>query len=626
MKTYAVLLAILLPSSAQAAVQVYVGYLDQETSGVVSTLLYDQPNRKVLAIGAGLEEGNVFGLNYGAKPKVTDISPPMRKQNHGADDFDSGKKPSGGFIHDIFGSDKGPASPAPTGASADVVNAIRDAGGGTDRPTGGLQVAEFQKGSGKKDLLVVIRTPMNGRDPDALSRFLNVLLPALATLPQASASNGGIRLSSYGTAGGIDSRLSPGETAPVKASLFVGALPHGVKYSATLQYAQLGTKAAPLILCSNDFSSKLDAEEAARQAFFSWSSSKQGKIGDTTCSSTDSSGNNLQSAILASPGTSLSTSFFAGPDIKFAAAKLALSNVNMEDFQLIRFLNSDQGAPYRSAVINRVIADPPVLPANANNAVRDWYANARYPVSKYKEAIQWGLADSRIENPPESARWEVFAKLAASDTAKYVSQIDFKTGKGTLDPFYYDISRGFLYSAIDANLHLDGFTANLSRGLSSSAKKQLDTVMHTKADEVRDRAEDVQHANQDHHNPSDPAVAHAIDDLIASVQGVRVNQEPLRSELARKSNPVNPPDGDINIPLLADPKNPGKMRVWVNAGDSFDDCGGSSPPDVAHEIETTNEAINRSLYKLSLIGLAETSTIPHTRSEVRRMDQEARQR
>jgi hypothetical protein len=333
----------------------------------------------------------------------------------------------------------------------------------------------------------------------------------------------------------------------------------------------------------------------------------------------------LQAAILASPGTSLSTSFFAGPDVKEAAAKLGLSNVNMEDFHLISFLNSPRGSIYRSATIERVIADPAVLPARANDAVREWYANARYPSAKYKDAILWGLSDSRIENPPESARWEVFSRLAPGESAKYVSQIDFKNNKGTLDPFYYDISRGFLRNALEGNLHLDGFTAGLSKGLSSAAKKQLDSVMHAKSDEARDRAEGVQRAYHDHRNPTDPGVTHSVDGLLASVQGIRVTEEPLRSELARKLNAARPPEGEVDVPLLADPRASGKMRVWVNGGESIDDFGGNSPPDVAHEIETSDEAINRSLYKLSLIGLAETSTIPHTRSEVRRMDQEARQ-
>jgi hypothetical protein len=547
---HALLLSFLACAPAHAAVQIYVSYIDNETRAVLTSLVDHEAGKSdkgILAIdGRGMDSGSVFSSDYGVSPSLTTL----------------------------------------TGS-----------GGQTIRAT---QLSKA--GSSARNLAVVVLPSANGRNPDEMRAYLGQTLKDLSSLPQASEANGGIKVVSFGTAGGVDPNGSPGAILPIKSSLFVGATSDGQGGQlATIRFSMLGVP--PITLFSQRFTSKADAEAAAQKAFSSWASLRslpreeaealKSCVGSETEAlpgyqswMADAQGA-LILAEMKKKETSVTTSFFGGPEFKRQANQLGLNNVNMEDSHLIDVLNANQ----IPGSLSRMISDPPVLDAAATKALRNWYGSASYPEKTYEDAILWGLHGMDLHKVPSSAKWDVFSQFPDEKSKKWIDHQDIGGSKAAIDPFYYDISRSFLSSAQSGTFLADSLG---KRGghLSAQAKAQLnslDEVIAGKAQKIQEQAE------QSSGSPApamDAGLRASIKDLVGSLASTLVTDEPLRSELIRKGFKTDASGAALFAAIPTAPN--GNLKVWHSADRDYSSI--SQTTDLLAGASPSDEQINRAIY------------------------------
>jgi hypothetical protein len=532
--------AVLWCAPAKAAVQVYVSYIDNETRAVLTSLVdHDAGKSAILAIdGRGMEDGNIFSSNYGVSPVLTSL----------------------------------------TGSGGEKIQAVQLS----------------KTGPSAKNLAVVVLPSANGRNPDEMKSYLSATLKSLSVLPQASEANGGIQVVSFGTAGGVDPDGNPGSILPIKSSLFVGAASDGNGGQlATIRFAMLGVP--PITLYSEHFTSQARAEAAAQKAFSAWAALRSLPPEESealkNCAGFETQAlpgyeswmAEAQGALvlteLKNKQTSVTTSFFGGPDFKRQANQLGLNNVNMEDSHLIDVLNANQIHGH----LSRMISDPPVLDAAATKAMRNWYASASYPEKTYEDAIFWGLHGMDLRHIPGSAKWDVFSKFPDEQSKKWIDHQEIAGSKAPIDPFFYDVSRSFLSTAQSGNF-LSDYVGKRGR-LTESAQAQLNKLDES----VAAKAQKIQGQWQ---TESEANVRASIKDLVSSLTSTPVTDEPLRSELKKNGFTTDASGAALLAPLAPSPS--GGLKVWHSPDSDYSSI--SQTTDLLASRSPTDEQINRAIY------------------------------
>jgi hypothetical protein len=547
-------LAAPLAPNANAAVQIYISYIDNETRAVLTSIVKHQTESRpadIFAIdGRGMEDGEIFSSNYGANPTLTDL----------------------------------------TTLRGEKIEAVRLS------PDGPMT----------KNISIVVLPPVNGRYPAELKEYLGRTLKALARLPQASAKNGGIRVVSFGTAGGVNPSRNPGEIVPAKSSLFVGTVSgRDGKPVAMVKFSSLGDTTPPIVLYSKEFPSVAAAENAAQSAFSAWAIASALSPEEATalisCVNpidqilpgyqswmTDIASALVQTEIRKGQ-TSLTTSFFAGPEFKSQANLMGFSNVNMEDSHLIEELNANK----ISASISRMISDPPALDPKAESALRNWYSSATYSEKKYEDAILWGLRGADIQNPPDSARWNVFSKFPAAKAQRWIDQQKISNGMASVDPFYFDIARSFLNSARSGNV-LDSYVNENGFELSEKSRSMLNRIslaISAKAEGIQEQYNSIAHGQMS--ASQEQTLRNSIKELIDSLSRFPVRDEPLRTELL-KSGKVSEIGGAAVLSPLSSSAADGSLRVWRSHDSNYSSI--SQATDLLSAHEPTSDQINRAVY------------------------------
>jgi hypothetical protein len=648
---------------AHATVEVYIGYLDQEATGVVNTLYFAERGKKVMVIAPGLQTKNILGLDYSflTKPEVE------KPHTDYSDDYYS----YGGSKMDIYGNPltKKP-SPLPSVKTDERKLADNILNSLNGRSEYNYSVAGFPKDKNVKgddnDVIVVIRPFANGRDPGALKDYLRTALAAVAKLPQAAADKGGIQISSFGTAGAVDPKFGPNDVISVKSSLFVGVYRNkDDDYVATIELASLGEKLPPIVLYSQKFWNQQDAEYAAKKAFTDWTDPVAEKADEICDSKQDDNvtlsyrptidkkwmtgviANGVKKYIQGSSDTSLTTSFFADAATKSTAQKLGITNVNMEDFHVIALSNDlmqGNNSQVKGVSIDRVISDPAALPPEATNDLRDWLAKDKYSPDQYVDAIVWGLKKKELSNPPLSGKWTPFGDLPPSQTKKWVGSIPFSDGPAPLDPFFGNIAGSLLGRLNDDRFNLAVYLKqSLSEAVPYKLRDSLDDQLRAQTNEIKAMAHELAAMGYPKTKEQEGAEKAKASLLVQKLMYLDVTHGPLLDGLKDTKPFQKSSDGSIKIPLLATADGSGKMRVLCDgstsplSGDTthsnyYDfgsyDSGGSysyegnsygSACDISRYKDLSNESIYRMLYKITRDNLTQTNTWTHTLSEHNRI-------
>jgi len=161
---------------------------------------------------------------------------------------------------------------------------------------------------------------------------------------------------------------------------------------------------------------------------------------------------------------SLTGSFFIGAKIKAAARKLQLGDANMEDYHVLRTLNTMRyvhGAGGVKQQITRVHCDPPEIRPNFEVQFKKWATEeATYSPERFKSAIIWGLNGCALGMITKAAHWDFADKIPKTQRKKYVYPFpgkDHQFYDKVLDPFYSEIASDFLNTVKDDSVKAPAF-------------------------------------------------------------------------------------------------------------------------------------------------------------------------
>ncbi|MGZ3712400.1 MAG: hypothetical protein ACXVBE_11625, partial [Bdellovibrionota bacterium] len=284
--------------------------------------------------------------------------------------------------------------------------------------------------------------------------------------------------------------------------------------------------------------------------------------------------------------TSVTTSFFAGPEFKNAANEIGLNNVNMEDSHVIDVLNANK----IPAEISRVIADPAFLDQEAAAALRDWYASATYSAKQYEEAILWGLSGLDLTRPPDTAKWDVFAKFSPEKARKWIDYHKFQNESAPLDPFYYEIAQNFLDS-VQSGTAQRVYLAEVDGKLSANARNILEKEIEKTARKAQEI--ETQYKKFASGKLPEAELRKSIKGLIESLTYLSVKEEPLRSELLKNSS-AKEVDGKAVLNLLAAAKDGDSLKVWKSTSSDYSNI--TQANDILSGPNPSNESIDRATY------------------------------
>ena len=317
----------------------------------------------------------------------------------------------------------------------------------------GNDLSVFNPSASRKDPVIVLKVT-RGRFPAETENDLISTVTALKTLPEAASTSGGIHVSVFGTAGGVDPKVTPGTVVPVTGSVFVGTevSPSVAKgpttYRAVIALNDTGHPGRSYFYTQDGFKTQGEADQAAQTAFINGTPlvAKEGPYAGKTLQAATSEVSSRSGGTV-----SLTVDTFATQPIKIAAEKYGISNANMEDFLTFESL----AGKVNSLGVGRLITDPSVITQSFGASLSNWQTKASYPEDSYIDAIQWGLKSREASAVPASARWSLTDQLSPSDQHALTSEVYMPKlhGKATaLDPFYADIATDFLDSAVRGDL------------------------------------------------------------------------------------------------------------------------------------------------------------------------------
>ncbi len=574
---------------AHSAVDVHMDYLWQETDATLQAVIKNNPGKTVILVESD---------QYGSDSLLRNAATYSRETPHtvvstGSTTGTSPEARVAKALASVAATGVVPRDPTPILLSGNVVNS----GGRTDFHVMNLNPS-VQKDSSDgtaRDMVIVVHAPESGRQPALLSSYLQLLMPAFGKLKEADESRGGMRVSSFGTAGGVASDHSPGHVDNLRASLFVGVErdPKSGTYSGKISYASFDDKEPVTLYQSPPQTTRAAAEEVVQSAFLKIS--KNHPLAQEDCGPGNApltgEGLNLlnatfRSLILRTP-TSLTTSFFGDPELKKAAGGMGFQDVNMEDFHVIRQMQvmKAAGAPLTNVELRRVVADPPVITPSALKDVNSWIRGHQYSQSDYEEALLWGLRGRDFKNAPASASWKPDESQTSSTPSKLTPSLG--EGKGGVDPFFFGVAGHLLSSTSQpqfVNRLLDSRTRD-DLPKTPEFQKSLSQALATRQQELTSLALQMtksQNAGDDQLRP----LVHTYVDKLRSVPVMNGGQV-------------------ITVPLLQ-VQNTSSLRV-LNVEPTLSNSDDPSPPvQTAQQSFPTDmnaEKLDRMLYKFSLSNL-----------------------
>ena len=504
-----ILLFIASCSSSPAAVDVYAAFMNDEANEVIKAAI--RTHREVIVIAVGDVKGELAGrpLNYYASDRPTIL---QTRSDLGGETVEARLAHGLGKRMNPVEFSSHIESLTAGGAAARTVL------GGKANPV--LSIIRFNPQARTRNPIVIITGIEMGRQPSLVQPYLDVVFSAIHDLSEASPKRGGMTLSVFATSGGVSERLNPGDLTSVRSSVFIGAevIPHPTGPKTYDGVVALISENHVKSIFKKNFSTREEAEKAAKEAFLQL---KQKDISSTPLLS----------------GTSLTASFFVGPELKEQGQKLGLINANMEDFHI---LSSASRAPFRDLQISRLITDPPSIPEALRKAVGNWAKTTRYTFRHYEDAIFWGLQGSSLESVPNTARWSAFDRLSGTDLTKYLPHLMIDGKLSVLDPFLVEIASEFLNEAMNGQTlttlikgekSFEGaISYSITDGLSPEQISRLNELMEVRTKKIQTQARRIKDLANQNVQPAD--LRREIRKLIALHADLEIPTEhPLLGEL-----------------------------------------------------------------------------------------------
>jgi hypothetical protein len=537
---------------ARAAVEVHVGFMDEEVNDLTTELIKQHPDRQVLVVERSVDRARATGRLFdrplssysGTLPVIMDTANIGNEHSTAADLARALKKTmdTAKFRGQLEGlRAEGPAPKMMT-----------EAGFAT-----GMSVLAFNPGADATDPIVLVRSPEMGLQPDLVAAALARTLDAIAQLPEADVRKGGVRFSTFGTAGGINTKSHAGDVSRVAGSVFVGARRGpGNRYYAMIALGR-EDRVRPKIFLREEFPSRAEAEAHAKRMFAGGMDPRAKKA--------------LRQEIreLSQKGAvSLTVSFFAAQDMKDAGRRFGLDNVNMEDFHVLKaraVLERAKGLATEFTT-SRLIADPPHIPHDVAHSVNRWAKKATLSLEAYVDAIVWGLKGLPMHEVPATAHWSAFAKKPRARSL--VFPLDKEQPDAVLSPFFVEIATDFLKDASRGHLLLsqaNGVTKHsivepsVLDQLPLAERGTLEQMLHEKNEQVRAKASALL-ALADTPQVQDKALRDAARHLVEEAAHLEIPPA-LESALQKAGGPLAV-DGKMQLLGRAD----GQLEVWVRPG------------------------------------------------------------
>lgn len=440
--------------------------------------------------------------------------------------------------------------------------------------------------------VILLRCPEMGLQPALVQEYLTRILQTI----KASVS-GDVRLHMFGAGGAIGRHLKPGSKSRIVGSLFLGAeLDTSDRtqffYRPAIKLISMkeeitfrrGGRSFPRFgfkLGDKDgaAAARKKAEATAKRAFHK---------GAEDLRLVSSDGKTLDQAakdLIASSGTkdgtiSLTVSFFGSAEEKEAGRKIGgvgLSDVNMEDYHVLLAAKAAK-IKHDHIRLERVNADPSVIPHEVEDRVRAAAAKMRLKDADYVEALLWGLQGSDTSQAPDAASWarSVFDPTKPHDRDMLLpAERSANKRPLMLNMFYGEIASDFITSLLEARKKKGAFAALRTRYVQQlrAHPKIRREVLREFDDRVVTIRRATGYVTRAAHAGSQ-RLRELVQKLVELLQYIKFKSGPVaqrcseNAEAGRSNVPLVPgPDGSWCLPILWDPggRESGTMKVWARS-------------------------------------------------------------
>jgi hypothetical protein len=384
------------------------------------------------------------------------------------------------------------------------------------------------------DLVIAVKPPEFGRQPNLLSAHIEQILTAAGALPQAA---NGIFISSLATGGAVMSGSLPASKFEIAGSLYFGVEVESLKgqkdaLRAFVRYFDPVLQKSLVLHQSPAFASKAEAE-AYLQNFLQNRSQVMGLSHPNFGIS--HLGEHIRRQRQDGFNISLTLSYFGTELEKSIARSFGIVNVNMEDFHVLQSAARHANA-YRTV---RVTTDPSQIPEAFVDEIYRWAKTEKYTLADYVEGILWGLNGSPLKTAPKRARWNIKIDAAVAKEIFFVSP---ELG-APLDPFFVEMSVKFIEDAANGRLiDMESISDKVLSQLTPRGQQELASLVMLQSARLSDLAREIIRIHQQNH----------------SVENLRMKIMQLVQSAAELDVPVGTP---LHGELLSLPANVGERRM-----------------------------------------------------------------
>lgn len=303
--------------------------------------------------------------------------------------------------------------------------------------------------------VVLIRAPEMGKEPSLFRPYLRALMKSLKGIDP-----GGVNLFVIGAGGSAFPEDSPGKTHVIASSVYAGPQIENDIVWSVVSFVTADSEHKLYRSKVGDVGPENVAEAITR------AQNELGKL-----KSEESSGRRAllghmkkipQDLVDSGRVVSLTTGFFSGAAEKAAAASLGLRDVNMEDFHVLKVVNSmrpkaraGKALEYPrigAAAVFRVDCDPFKIATDEVEALNAWLKdtkNSSVPVKDMVEIIEFGLLGLPLHNVPSAMEWSFPGVLRR--TERFLPYGRRGGQPLILDPFRLEVASDLLAEAANRN-------------------------------------------------------------------------------------------------------------------------------------------------------------------------------
>lgn len=217
------LTCLLAAPAAQAGIEVYMGFMDEEVKFVLEELIKSGHPVYVVERAETMKNGKLFESPLSV----------YQRNAKGYTEFTARTVDFGGRLQKSLDD-----AAAEMAANVEILAADGAELKAGKKPK--FRVLGFNTGRGVKASqhpIVLVRSPEMGLQPDLTRAHLRTIFEGISAQHEASSLVGGVHLSTFGTAGAVSPSVRPGDVADIGGSLYVGyeRLPGTNQYQAVIK-------------------------------------------------------------------------------------------------------------------------------------------------------------------------------------------------------------------------------------------------------------------------------------------------------------------------------------------------------------------------------------------------------